>query len=158
MLGALFVYEGARALANPDPLLAPAKPLADRITPLLARTPLPADTKLLVQLNGATQLAGGLLMSSGRLARPTATVLAGSLAMTTAAAHMSWRKAEPAAKREQRLQLLKNLGVLGGLLLAAADTQGRPGLRWRTSHAWRSAKRGTRMARWVRAVGHRIPG
>jgi hypothetical protein len=30
--------------------------------------------------------------------------------------------------------VLKNLGLMGGLLLAAVDTEGRPGLAWRTGH------------------------
>jgi uncharacterized membrane protein YphA (DoxX/SURF4 family) len=156
MLGALFVYEGARGLARPEPLVAPAKPIADRITPLLARTRLPADTKRLIQLNSAAQLAGGLMLGSGRLARPIATLLAGSLAVTTMAGHPYWRERDPVARRNQRLQFLKNLGVLGGLLLAAVDTQGRPGLRWRTSHALRAARRDARITRRVVTAGRKF--
>ena len=37
---------------------------------------------------------------------------------------------------------MKNLGLLGGLLLAAVDTEGRPGLRWRAGHAIDDATRG----------------
>ncbi len=37
-------------------------------------------------------------------------------------------------RRHQETHFMKNLGLFGGLLLAAADTQGRPGLAWRASH------------------------
>jgi hypothetical protein len=53
--------------------------------------------------------------------------------------------------RGQQTPFLRNLALLGGLLLAAADTEGRPGLRYRTSHAvdrsQRSMKRAVRTAR-----------
>ena len=35
----------------------------------------------------------------------------------------------------QRVQFLKNLTMLGGLLLAVADTGGNPSLSWRRRHA-----------------------
>ena len=38
---------------------------------------------------------------------------------------------DPARKKQQRVQFLKNLGIMGGLLLAAVDTEGKPGLAWR---------------------------
>ena len=62
-------------------------------------------------------------------------MLAGSLIPTTIAGHPFWPVDSPAERRNQEIHFLKNLGLLGGLLLAAADTEGRPGLRWRASHA-----------------------
>jgi hypothetical protein len=35
----------------------------------------------------------------------------------------------------QRVQFFKNLSMLGGLLLAAADTEGRPSMSWRAHRA-----------------------
>jgi putative oxidoreductase len=35
---------------------------------------------------------------------------------------------------------MKNVALLGGLALAAIDTEGRPGLAWRASHAGQAAK------------------
>ncbi len=39
---------------------------------------------------------------------------------------------------------MKNLGILGGLLLAAVDTEGKPGVAWRATHGARAAKRETK--------------
>ena len=35
-------------------------------------------------------------------------------------------------RAQQRIQFLKNLAIFGGLLIAAADTAGRPSLAWRS--------------------------
>jgi hypothetical protein len=35
----------------------------------------------------------------------------------------------------------KNLSMLGGLVLASVDTEGKPGVAWRASHAVGTAKR-----------------
>jgi hypothetical protein len=35
----------------------------------------------------------------------------------------------------QRIQFFKNVSMLGGLLLAALDTEGRPSLSWRAHRA-----------------------
>jgi putative oxidoreductase len=137
LLGALFVVSGARAVANPDAQVAKAKRVTDRLTPLLEKTDsrLPTETRTLVQVNGAAQLGAGLLFVTGHLTRPAAAVLAGTLVPTTIAGHPFWTVDDPAERRTQQTQFLKNLGLLGGLLLAAVDTQGKPGLAWRTSHA-----------------------
>jgi putative oxidoreductase len=39
------------------------------------------------------------------------------------------------------IHFFKNLSMMGGLMLAGVDTQGKPGLAWRTRHAARSARR-----------------
>lgn len=132
LLGAIFVASGARSLADPERVVATAKPVTDRLTPLLERADprLPTDTRTLVRLNGAVQLVGGLLLSNRRLSRPAAVALAASLVPTTVAGHPFWTYDQP-ERRTHETQFLKNLGLLGGLLLAAADTQGKPGLRYR---------------------------
>jgi hypothetical protein len=44
------------------------------------------------------------------------------------------------------IHFLKNLAIFGGLLIAAADTAGRPSLAWRSRHAARSARRDLALA------------
>lgn len=133
MLGAIFVASGARALANPETLVPSAKRVTDRLTPLLEQTDprLPTDTRTLVRLNGAVGVVGGLMLASGKFSRPAAALLATSLVPTTIAGHPFWSYDQP-ERRTHEIQFMKNLGLLGGLLLAAADTQGRPSLRYRT--------------------------
>lgn len=171
MLSAIFVAGGARAVAAPESLVPTAKRVTDRVAPLLEKADprLPTSPRTLVQLTGAMQLGGGLLLATGRLARPAAAVLAGTLIPTTVAGHPFWACDDPTERRGQQVHFLKNVGLLGGLLLAAADTEGRPSLRWRAARLMDDTRRGARRTAHtarreariaVRAanVGRRLPG
>ena len=76
-----------------------------------------------------------MALALGVFARPASLALAASLVPTTLAGHAFWQETDPAAKAQQRIQFLKNLAMLGGLLLAAADTGGRPSVPWRAKRA-----------------------
>lgn len=171
MLSGIFVLSGARAVANPQAFVAQAKPVADRVGPLLkkAHPRLPSDAASLVRLNGAAHVVAGLLLATGHVTRPAAATLAGTLIPTTLAGHRFWRMDDPDERAMHRIHFLKNLAMFGGLLLAAADTQGKPGLGWRTSHAIgtgrrsvrravRTARRDTRIAMRSAATARRLPG
>lgn len=170
LLGAIFVVSGARNLANPDPLVPSAKRVTDRITPLLERTDprLPTDPRTLVRIKAGVDLVGGLLLATGRLTRPSAAALAVNLVPTTFAGHPFWTYAA-ADRRQHQTHFLKNLGLIGGLLLAAADTEGRPSLRYRTTHAVdrsqrslrravKTARREAKIATVSVAAARRLPG
>ena len=51
------------------------------------------------------------------------------------AGHRFWEEDEPEARASQRIHFLKNAAVVGGLILAATDTEGRPSLSWRAKRA-----------------------
>ena len=142
MLASIFVVQGAEAFAHPDPLVPRARRITDRVGPTLGNVnpDLRADARTLVKLNGAVMAAAGVLMITP-LRRPAAVAVALSLVPTTLAAHSYWEHEDLAQRRQQRIQFLKNLGLFGGLLLAAGDTEGRPGLRWRTGHLISDANR-----------------
>src|SRR4051812_40060084 len=109
MLSGIFVISGARAMTNPEPFVARAKPMTDRVAPLLARADprIPTDTASLVRVNGAVQFVGGLLLATGHLTRPAAAALAGTLVPTTLAGHPYWAIDEPAERATQRIHFLK---------------------------------------------------
>src|SRR5690606_18347529 len=86
-------------------------------------------------------VGGGALLATGRIPRLASTVLAGALVPTTLAEHPFWNETDPEARARQRIQFLKNLGLLGGLLLAAVDTDGKPSLAYRARLAGHSAQR-----------------
>jgi putative oxidoreductase len=171
LLSGIFVVSGVRALTNPEQLAEKARPVTDRVGPLLQKADprLPTEARSLVQVNGAVQLTGGLLLATGHLTRPAGALLAGSLIPTTLAGHPFWTVKDPAERRNQQIHFLKNLGLFGGLLLAAADTQGKPSLRWRTQRvvgdgrrsvgrAVRTARRDARIAMRSAAAARRLPG
>lgn len=83
--------------------------------------PLPEDDELVVRLNGAAQAAAGGALALGLLPRISAVVLAGSIVPTTYAGHPFWSLDDPAARKQQRVQFLKNMAILGGLMLVVLD-------------------------------------
>ncbi|WBQ07194.1 DoxX family protein [Kribbella sp. CA-293567] len=151
LLSAIFVVQGAKALRDPEPHVAKAQPVADRFVPLIQRVAppqvgerIPESTANLVRLNGAAQVLGGLALASGKGRRLGAVLLASSLVPTTLAGHSFWQETDKSAKAAQKIQFLKNLGIMGGLLLAAVDTEGKPGVAWRTTHGAKAVKRETK--------------
>jgi putative oxidoreductase len=147
MLGAIFIAGGARNLTSPDMYVPAAKKVTDRVTPALQRANprLPTDARALVQLHGAVHLIGGLLLLTP-LRRPAALALAASLVPTTLAGHSFWEHEDPGERAGQQVHFMKNLGLFGGLLLAASDTEGRPGMRWRAGHLAHRANKSLRRA------------
>jgi putative oxidoreductase len=132
MLAAIFVAGGLEALRDPEPRAKLAGDVAARFARPLG---LPEDAETLVKINAATQIAAGGLLATGHLPRLSSTVLAASLIPTTLGGHAFWASQTQQDRKHQRTQFLKNLGLLGGLMLSAVDTEGRPGLAWRTRHA-----------------------
>lgn len=143
LLASMFVAGGADAVRNPETKEPRAEEVAPRIAGPLG---LPDDTVLLVRLNGAVQVVAGLLLAMGRVPRLAATALAVTLLPTTLAGHPFWEEDDKAARAGQRIQFLKNLSMLGGLILAAADTEGRPSLVWRARHGAEHAQQATQRA------------
>ncbi|MEP9417563.1 DoxX family membrane protein [Gordonia sp. VNQ95] len=92
---------------------------------------LPSDPATLVRINGAIQVGGAALLATGKFPRVAAIALAGSLVPTTFAGHPFWQETDPAKRAAQRTQFFKNISLTGGLLIAAADTEGKPSLAWR---------------------------
>jgi uncharacterized membrane protein YphA (DoxX/SURF4 family) len=170
MLASIFIVSGARIAIDPDSRVPAAKRVIDKVGPLIERIDprLPSDARTLVRLKAATDVVAGLALATGRFTRPAAAVLAANLIPTTFAGHPFWTLAQP-ERSQHETHFLKNVALLGGLLLAAADTEGRPGLKYRTTHAVdrsrrsvrrvaRTAKREAKIAAVSAATARRFPG
>jgi uncharacterized membrane protein YphA (DoxX/SURF4 family) len=144
MLAAMFVVGGLDQLKHPGRKADTAASLVERVGPAVG---LPDDPELLVRANGAAMVGAGSLLAVGRLPRIASTVLAATVVPTTLAAHAFWQEQDPQVRAAQKVQFLKNLGLLGGLLLAAVDTEGRPGLAYRAKLVNESAHRAARTTR-----------
>lgn len=144
MLAAVFVAGGVDTLRNPASRVKAAAPLVARGEQALPddiTDNVPTDPDSLVKINAAVQVGGGLLLASGKFPRLAALALAGSIVPTTLAGHAFWAETEPATKAAQRTQFLKNVGLLGGLLIAAVDTEGKPSVAWRTRRSAEHAQK-----------------
>ena len=147
MLASMFVLGGVSALRNPQQHVRMAEPVTGKLSDTAASTeqiPVNPDEKQLVLINGAAQVVGGLALATGRFPRLAALVLAGSLAPTTYAGHRFWEEKDKTQRANQQIHFFKNVSMFGGLLIAAVDTEGKPGVAWRARHAAKDARRSAR--------------
>ena len=152
MLASYFIASGVKALRDPAPLVPLAEPLADRFVPLVKQYApdqvagiIPEDAQSLVRLNGGAQVLGGLALATGKGRRFGALLLAGSLVPSTIAKYPFWRDSDPEVKAANRTHFLKNISLLGGVLLASRDTEGQPSIAWRAQKETRKqAKKQTK--------------
>jgi len=153
LLASYFVTSGVKAVRSPDLLVPAAQPVADKLVPFVKQYApasvagvLPEDTKTLVRVNGAVQVLGGLALASGKGRRSGALLLAGSLIPSTIAKYPFWSITAPEEKAQARAHFSKNLSLLGGVLLAAVDTEGKPSLVWRAQKGGQLLAKDTRRA------------
>jgi uncharacterized membrane protein YphA (DoxX/SURF4 family) len=79
------------------------------------------EPELAVRANGVAMLTAGVALGLGIFPRWAAALLALVLVPTTAAGHPFWKEEDPQKRRGQRVHFLKNLSMIGGLLLIALD-------------------------------------
>lgn len=110
-LGAPFVYLGYQAVKTPGGRVNAASDFG-----------IPDDyAELAVRANGAAMVLGGLSVATGILPRVGAAGVAASLVPTTLAGHAFWNDTDPKTKAANLTQFLKNLGLIGGMLVVAAS-------------------------------------
>lgn len=110
LLAAPFVWLGWEAAAEPGGRVDLAADLG---------VPSPETA---VRFNGAAMVAGGVGLASGIAPRAAALGLVASMVPTTLAGHAFWQHDDPGARKVNRIQFLKNLGLVGGLLAVAASS------------------------------------
>jgi uncharacterized membrane protein YphA (DoxX/SURF4 family) len=145
LLASIFVTGGYDALRNPAGKVAAADDVAPTIASAIPGVP-EGDTEQLIKINAAVQVGAGSLLAIGRLPRLSALALAASLVPTTAAGHRFWER-QGVDRKQHQVHFFKNVSLFGGLLLAALDTEGKPGVLWRTRHASEHAGAAVRRSR-----------
>ena len=129
LLASMFIAGGVDAVRDPDGKVKAAEAVMQPLTDILPV--LPQDTATLVRLNGMVQAGAGAFLAIGKFRRLAALMLIGSIIPVTYAGHRFWEEVDDDVRAQQRIHFLKNLGLLGGLILAALDTEGAPSLGWR---------------------------
>ncbi|SFK91843.1 DoxX family protein [Geodermatophilus ruber] len=146
LLAATFVWGGIDTLRNPQPRVEGARPVVDTIAERADKqlpVQVPRDVEQWVKIDAAVKIGAGTLFALGKLPRLSALVLAASIVPTTLAGHRFWEYDDPQQKSGQLVHFLKNLGLLGGLLIAAVDTEGRPSVGYRARSAAHRAAEAT---------------
>ncbi|MGY1749204.1 DoxX family protein [Modestobacter sp. SYSU DS0511] len=133
LLASSFIYGGIDTLRNPSTRVPGATPVVEQLTEVADKQlpiEVPRDVEQWVKINAGVHVGAGSLFALGRLPRVSALTLAGSTVFTTLAGHRFWEHEDPEERFGQLSNFLKNAGLLGGLLIAAVDTEGRPSVGW----------------------------
>jgi putative oxidoreductase len=134
LMAGVFITGGLESLRHPGPRVE------------VVRAAGLSSPEKLVRVNAATDILAGVTLARGRAPRLSALVLAGSILPTTYVAHPFWTEKDKAVRKQQQVHFFKNLSVLGGLLIAAADTGGRESVPHKAGRLSRKAKKDTAKA------------
>lgn len=139
LLSVAFIGQGVDALRNPKPAADAARPALEGIRQLPdpIGTKVPSDAETFARINAAVQVGGGLLLATGKAPRLASAALAFTVVPGSIGAHMFWNASDPQRKADERRAFLTDLSLLGGLIIAAVDTEGKPSLGWRGRRAAR---------------------
>ncbi|OBA74184.1 DoxX subfamily protein [Mycobacterium sp. 1554424.7] len=137
LLSAVFIGQGIDSLLNPKPAAEAAAPAVDglRALPDPVGSSIPSDPQTFAQINAAVQIGGGLLLAIGKAPRLASAALAFTVLPANLGAHMFWSESDPQLKAQKRKDFLTDLSLVGGLIIASADTAGKPSLGWRGRRA-----------------------
>lgn len=134
LLASVFIVDGWDAMRNPErhaeklePVAKPLKAASEKVAGV------PEDTVTLAKISGAISVGAGVLLATGKAPRLAAGVLA--LVAVPVAVLNRPTAGTPEARRAARSTLLRNLGLLGGLIIAASDREGEPSLSWKRRNA-----------------------
>ena len=138
LLASSFIYGGIDTLRHPQSRVPGARPVVEQIADAADKqlpVQVPRDVEQWVRADAAVKVAAGSLFALGRLPRLSALAMSASIVPTTLAGHRFWEHDDPKERFGQLSNFLKNAGLLGGLLIAAVDTEGRPSVGWRAKRA-----------------------
>ena len=140
MLASTFIYGGIDALRHPEAKASRAEKLDIPSKPGMDKLNITTSEQA-VRVNAAVQVAGGVLLTLNTFPRLASLALAGSLVPTTAAGHRFWEESDPDQRIFHTTHFVKNLSILGGLLIASVDTAGKESLAHETQRVCKRSKR-----------------
>lgn len=132
LIAAPFIFEGVRTAISPERATAVAPQAFAQADKALHATALPeaVDSSALLRAAGGAAAAAGLAYASGTAPRLSALVLLSTTTVGWAGRKRIWE-----LKGEERVQeiqgILTDAGLLGAVMLAAVDTDGRPSTAYR---------------------------
>lgn len=142
LLASSYIASGVDRLRNSEDTAAQLRPALQQIgSAVPSAKSITSNEKLVAKVVGGAQVGAGVLLGIGKLTRLAALVLVGSSALN---AIVEFRSADTSTKEgrtDRRNQLLKNVSLIGAVLLAAVDTDGRPSLAWRAEHFAHDARK-----------------
>jgi len=137
MLSAAFISRGIDALRSPKSAADAARPTLEGLSKLPdpVGTNVPSNAETVARVNAAVQIGGGLLLATGRLPRVASAALALTVVPGSLGGQRFWSESDPQRKADERRAFLTDVSLIGGLIIAAVDTEGKPSLGWRGRRA-----------------------
>lgn len=142
LLASSFVLTGIDRLRNTEATAAALRPALDRLSKAVpSAASVTSNEKQVAKVLGAAHLGAALLLGIGRFSRLSALVLVGTSSLNAVVEFNNADSSTAKARKERRNQLIKNLSLVGAVLIAAVDTNGRPSWAWRAEHFAEDARR-----------------
>jgi len=148
MLASVFILDGVSVLRNPADRASAVAPAVERIEKTANKAasakagsaesakPVPAPApKTAVRVLAGVKIGAGALFAIGKAPRLSAAVLAASHAPNIVARFSDTPGGAAAHGGNKAVGVATDAALLGALFIAAEDTQGKPGLRWRAQAA-----------------------
>ena len=137
MLSTAFIARGIDALRSPKPAADAARPTLEGLSKLPdpVGPNVPSNAETVARVNAFVQIGGGLLLATGKLPRVASAALALSVVPGSLGGHTFWNETDPQRKADERRAFLTDISLIGGLIIAAVDTEGKPSLGWRGRRA-----------------------
>lgn len=138
MLASVFIVDGLDAVKNPDAHkeeMEKFRPMIRKVGQRLGLSGIPEDPRVLARISGAVTLVAALALATGKAPRLGALILAAASVKKTVVRYPVWSAQGPLQRREFIDGALRSASLVGGLLIAGADTEGKPSIGWRVRHA-----------------------
>jgi uncharacterized membrane protein YphA (DoxX/SURF4 family) len=129
LLGVTFVAAGTDALRDGDRRVRNAGGLGL------------GDPQAVTRTVAGAQIGAGALLSLNRFPRLASLVLAATVVPDALTGHAFWSESDKQDRQQQRALFVRDLGLLGGLLVSVADTGGRESVPHRARRTARKASR-----------------
>lgn len=142
LLSASFIAGGVDRLRNAEEAGGQLQPTLEEIASVVPQAEVVASKpQLTAQVLGGVQVSAGALLAIGKFPRLAALTLCGVHKLNTYAEYRSAPLETEQDVTNQRVSLLKNVSLLGGLGIAVVDLAGKPSLAWRAEHLSKQAKK-----------------
>jgi putative oxidoreductase len=105
-----------------------------------------ADPQQVTRAVAAVQVGAGALLVLNRFPRLSALALAATVIPDAVTGHAFWTEQDKLTKRNERTLFTRDLGLLGGALVAVADTGGRESVPHRAGRTAKKTAKGAKKA------------
>ena len=128
------IRDRARTVARPQRVVDGLPVELPELDSYVTSAGIPTDAQTLVRVFGGVAAAAGVAFALNRAPRFSAGALLLSSTIALGGRRRIW-ELEGKERLEELGRIAGDLGLLGGVLLAVVDTDGKPGLAWRVDHA-----------------------